>query len=168
MNKCAEPKIGQVLTGGGARAAYQVGVLRALAAMVPKGAPSPFKVICGTSAGAINATALATDASNFRRSVRRLLAVWRNFHAGHVYRADIAGIAACGARWLVAVLLGGLGKGSPVSLLDNSPLAELLSRRFAFEGIQRSTDADHLTALAITASSYRTVRRCISAPTACW
>jgi NTE family protein len=149
-----QPKIGLVLTGGGARAAYQVGVLRALAELVPKGAPSPFQIVCGTSAGAINATAIATDASNFRRAVRRLLTVWKNFHAGHVYRADVRGIAACGARWLAAVLLGGLGKHNPVSLLDNSPLAELLSRHYSFAGIEHSIDAGHLTALAITASSY--------------
>ena len=149
-----QPKIGLVLTGGGARAAYQVGVLRALAELVPKGAPSPFQIVCGTSAGAINATAIATDASDFRRAVRRLLAVWKNFHAGHVYRADVRGIAACGARWLAAVLLGGLGKHNPVSLLDNSPLEQLLSRHYNLAGIEHSIAAGHLTALAITASSY--------------
>lgn len=149
-----EEKIGLVLTGGGARAAYQVGVLRALAEMVPVGAPSPFKVVVGTSAGAINAAAVAADATNFRRAVRRLVTVWKNFHAGHVYRADALGIAHCGARWLAAVLVGGLGKRNPVSLLDNAPLADLLSNRLQFTGVQRSIDAGALTALAITASSY--------------
>ena len=86
------PKIGLVLTGGGARAAYQVGVLRAIGAIVPKGSASPFTVMCGTSAGAINAAALAADATDFRRGVRRLVSVWKNMHAGDVYRADFAGV----------------------------------------------------------------------------
>jgi NTE family protein len=148
-----QPKIGLVLTGGGARAAYQVGVLRALANFVPTGAPSPFQIVCGTSAGAINATAIAAGAADFRRAVCRLLNIWTNFRAGHIYRADVRGIAACGARWLSAVLLGGIGKHNSVSLLDNSPLAALLSQ-VTFADIKRSIDAGHLTALAITASSY--------------
>jgi len=116
------PHIGLVLTGGGARAAYQVGVLRAIAAMVPKGAPTPFDVLCGTSAGAINAAALAANAGNFRLGVRRLVNVWKNLHAGHVYRADLAGIAVCSVRWMASLFLGAIGARKPVSLLDNTPL----------------------------------------------
>src|SRR6267143_7303669 len=86
------PAVGLVLTGGGARAAYQVGVLRAMVKILPRGSPNPFRVICGTSAGAINAVALANDADNFSYAVRRLAAVWKNFHAGQVYRTD--GVAA--------------------------------------------------------------------------
>jgi NTE family protein len=147
-------KTGLVLTGGGARAAYQVGVLRAIAAIVPPGSPIPFEVVCGTSAGAINAAAIAADAANFRRGVRRLVGVWRNLHAGHVYRADVAGIAACGARWLAALLLGGLGKRNPVSLLDNSPLEKLLRRHLDFDAIRRSIGCGALAALGVTASGY--------------
>jgi NTE family protein len=148
------PTTGLVLSGGGARAAYQVGVLRAIADMVPAGTPSPFQVLCGTSAGAINAAAIAADAGDFRRGVRRLVGVWKNFHAGDVYRSDVRGIAKCGARWLAAVLLGGLGKRNPISLLDNAPLADLLARHLDFTGIQRSIDCGALAALAVTASGY--------------
>jgi len=83
----ARPRVGIILTGGGARAAYQVGVLRAIAELVPRDAGNPFPIISGTSAGAINAVALAADAVNFRRAVLRLQAVWKNFHAEQVYRA---------------------------------------------------------------------------------
>ena len=147
-------KTGLVLTGGGARAAYQVGVLRAIAALLPQGAPSPFAVLAGTSAGAINAAALAADATNFRRGVRRLVNVWKNVHAGHVYRADVRGIASCGARWLAALLLGGLGSRNPVSLLDNAPLERLLANQLDFGGIRKSIDAGALTAVAVTCSGY--------------
>ena len=69
---------GLVLPGGGARAAYQVGVLRAIARLLPKGNTHPFPVICGTSAGAINALALAANADSFRRGVGRLVRWWRH------------------------------------------------------------------------------------------
>ena len=149
-------RIGLVMTGGGARAAYQVGVLKALADLLPKHSPCPFQIICGTSAGAVNSTALAADATNFYRSVHRLVKVWSNFHAGQVYRSDAGGVIRTGARWLLALLFGGLGKNNPVSLLDNAPLAELLKRMMDFSGIQRSIDAGALYALSITASGYST------------
>src|SRR5450755_936429 len=122
--------------------------------MRPAGSPSPFQVLCGTSAGSINAAAIAADAADFRRGVRRLVNVWKNFHAAHIYRADVRGIAGCGARWLAALVFGGLGKHNPVSLLDNSPLATLLERHLDFPGIHRSIESGALTALAITASGY--------------
>ena len=83
-----QPKVGLILTGGGARAAYQVGVLQAIAEMLPRGCANPFPIICGTSAGAINAAAVAAGASDFHRAVSRLLLVWKNFHVAQVYRAD--------------------------------------------------------------------------------
>ena len=79
-------KIALVMVGGGARAAYQVGVLRAIAELLPKDAPCPFQIICGTSAGAINAASLACFADNFRSAVVRISSVWHNFHAHHVFR----------------------------------------------------------------------------------
>jgi NTE family protein len=148
------PHVGLVLTGGGARAAYQVGVLRAIAAMVPKGAPTPFDVLCGTSAGAINAAALAANAGDFRRGVRRLVNVWKNMHAGHVYRADLAGIAACSARWMASLVLGAIGAKKPVSLLDNAPLQAMLARQLDLSPIRQSLDSGSLRAVAVTASGY--------------
>ena len=103
------PKIGLVLSGGGARAAYQVGVLRAISEMLPANSPVPFKIICGTSAGAINATVLAANADNFRRGVRLLMTVWKNFHVHHVYRADPLGAFRNSGKWILSTLSGGLG-----------------------------------------------------------
>ena len=127
----ARPKVALVLTGGGARAAYQVGVLRALAEIIPDGVSNPFPIICGTSAGAINAAALAADAADFRRAVRRLMYVWKNFQVSHVYRADPWGAFYNSARWVLGVATGGHMTRGPVSLLDNSPLAGLLRRHEA-------------------------------------
>ena len=115
------------MTGGGARAAYQVGVMRALHDMLPRGVANPFPIICGTSAGAINAAVLATDAHDFRRGVRRLMAVWKNFHVHQVYRADVWGALGNSAHWLLSAVSGGR-LSNRISLLDNTPLASLLER----------------------------------------
>jgi NTE family protein len=134
-------KIGLVLTGGGARAAYQVGFLRAVSHLLPRGTPNPFKIICGTSAGAINAAALASNATDFHRAVRQLLLIWKYFHVDQVYRSDALGVLGTGMRWFLAMLMGGLGKNNPSSLLDNSPLSQLLRERLDLAGIRRSIDA---------------------------
>src|SRR4051794_20285996 len=143
-----------VLTGGGARAAYQVGVLRAIAALLEPETPSPFPIICGTSAGAINAAPVASGAGDFRRTVRQLGAVWKHFHAHQGYRADALGVLHTGGRWLTAFLVGGRGRNNPASLLDNAPLGGWLAAMLALPGIQRSIDKGHLHALSITASGY--------------
>jgi NTE family protein len=147
-------RVGLVLTGGGARAAYQVGVLRAISEMLPADAPCPFPIICGTSAGAINATVLAANAGNFRHGVRLLMTVWKNFHVHHVYRSDPLGVIHNSAKWMFAALTGGLGRRKPFSLLDNSPLAQLLGTRLDFGNVQRSIDSGHLDAFSITCSGY--------------
>jgi len=154
--KTRPPLTALVLTGGGARAAYQVGVLRALSHILPPDCPNPFPIICGTSAGAINAAALASQAINFHQAVRQLVLVWRNFHVDQVYRGDFLGVAKTGARWLAALVAGGLGKNNPMSLLDNSPLERLLRERLALDGIQHAIDAGAVHALAITATGYLT------------
>jgi len=150
----AKPKIGLILTGGGARAAYQVGFLRAVSHMLPRGAPNPFQIICGTSAGAVNAAVMAAGATEFHRAVRRLLLVWKYFHVDQVYRSDVPGVIGTGVKWLAAMLLGGLGKNNPTALLDNAPLADLLRRHLDFSGIRRSIESGALHALSITASGY--------------
>ncbi len=150
----ARPCVGLILSGGGARAAYQVGVLKAIAELLPPEAPNPFPVICGTSAGAINATALAIYAGRFHGAVRRLNYVWRNFHAGHVYRADALGILRTGLHWLAALLFGGLGRYNPRALLDRAPLRALLEEYLPCERIQDAIDAGVLRALSITCYGY--------------
>ncbi len=152
----APPRVGLVLTGGGARAAYQVGVLQAIAAMLPEGAPNPFPVICGTSAGAINAASLAGSARNFHEGVRQLVSVWENSHVDQVYRSDPIGVLGNSARWLTSLLFSGLGKHSTdaVSMLDNSPFAQLLEQHLPFRAIQKSIQAGAVHALGITAWGY--------------
>jgi NTE family protein len=149
-----KPVVGLIMSGGGARAAYQVGVLKAIAEMLPAEATNPFPVICGTSAGAINATALAAYAHRYREAVKRLNFVWKNFEVGQVFRADALGIAATGARWLGALLFGGLGRHNPRSLFDRTPLRALLEQRLPCADIQRSIDGGFLRALSITCSGY--------------
>jgi NTE family protein len=143
-----------IMTGGGARAAYQVGVLKAVAELLPRGASNPFPIICGTSAGAINATALAAYAINFPLGVRRLHRVWSRFTSDQVYRTDAFGIALTAFHWLLAFMLGGLGGHNPSHLLDRAPLRKLLQTYLPLGEIQTSIDAGVLRALAITASGY--------------
>ena len=145
------PKVGLILTGGGARAAYQVGVLRAVATMLPKSARNPFPVICGTSAGAINAASLAVAARNFHEGVRQLVDVWENFHVDQVYRSDPIGVLFNSIRILASLVLN---KHDAISLLDDSPLTKLLIHRLPFRGIQKSINSGDLYALGITAWGY--------------
>jgi len=151
-----EKRAALILTGGGARAAYQVGVLKAIAEFLPRNAHCPFPIICGTSAGALNAATLAVNAGNFRRGVQYLTNTWRNFHAYRIYRTDVVGVFNNSMLWLAGVVLNmiGINKLSKVSLLDNSPLIELLEEMLPCEKIQDSIDAGFLHALSITASGY--------------
>ena len=153
-NQSDGPKTGLILTGGGARAAYQAGVLLAIAKLSKNRKHNPFPIICGTSAGAINAAGLACLADDFGKAVSILVRVWRNMHAGDIYRADPLGIGASGARWLSLLMAGWLIRNPPRSLLDNTPLGELLSRHLDFNGIQRAIDNGALHAISITASGY--------------
>src|SRR4051794_29483463 len=108
----SHPITGLVLTGGGARAAYQVGVLKAIAAIRRESSGAaqgnPFPVIAGTSAGAINAAALACRADDFDGAVKDICEVWENFRAEQVYRADSLGVIRSGARWLTMMSIGWL------------------------------------------------------------
>ena len=156
-----EPTTGLVLTGGGARAAYQVGVLKAIAQIRRDcGAPSsnPFPVITGTSAGAINAAALACRCEDFDLAVQALCQVWEGFHAEQVYRSDSIGVIRTGARWLTMMSLGWMiarwRRVRPRSLLDNEPLELLLQRLVRTDQLREAMRAGHLQALAVTASSY--------------
>lgn len=142
------------MSGGGARAAYQVGVIKALAKIVPKQSANPFPILCGTSAGAINATALACYAHNFREGVVRLEKVWRHFHVDQVYRADLPGVLARVARMFAAMLWGGRGRRLPASLLDNKPLERLLREMMPMHQIQHAIASEDLMALCISATGY--------------
>jgi len=147
-----------VLPGGGARGAFQVGVLKAIAELMPHGCSNPFPIISGTSAGAINSVVLAAKARRFRLAVAELESVWGNFRCEQVYRADALTMLQSSMRWFGAIVTGGALIRPPRSLLDNSPLRALLSRNIRFPRIQVSIDEGSLHAVAITAAGYGSAR----------
>lgn len=151
----AASTIGLILTGGGARAAYQAGVLRAIARMLPPGAPNPFRVVCGTSAGAVNAAAIAAGAADFDRATDHLATTWSKLHVGDVYRADLSDVLRTLGRWFGSLFFRGLRlRQRPVALLDNAPLRRLLERTIDFAAIQPAIDGGHLDAVCVTTSGY--------------
>ncbi|MGQ0544547.1 MAG: patatin-like phospholipase family protein [Betaproteobacteria bacterium] len=149
-----KPRAGLVLTGGGARAAFQVGVVKAVRDILGNPVKNPFPIVCGTSAGAINAATLAVFAENFSRAVGNLLEVWEHMRCSHVYRTDAWNIMRSGARWLASMML--VSRHNPISLLDNAPLAQMLEKNLDFGRIQAHIDAGALYAVCVTASGYTT------------
>lgn len=147
---------GLILSGGGARAAYQVGVLRAVADILPPDCHNPFNIICGTSAGGLNATGLATHADCLHDGISMLESVWGGFRSHQVYRTDWPGVLHRASRWLWTMAFGRLRRDLPISLLDNSPLRGLLDAHLPLERIQLGIDKGWLEALCITASGYST------------
>ena len=152
--KQEQPVAGLILPGGGARNAYQAGVLKAIADMLPEDVENPFPVICGTSSGALNAVLLASSANRFREGVDRLWGIWSNFHVGKVFRVDGWTALVSAWRWATTFLLGGLARKQPLSVLDNAPLRELLERHIRFARIQQAIDTGALRAVSVTASGY--------------
>jgi len=154
--------IGLILTGGGARAAYQVGVLSGIFDVIDSGHSSrfanPFPIICGTSAGAINAAALACRANAPHVAIDNLRQLWENLSTEMVYHADPLSLIGTGLHWLSVMALGWLmpfKRGhTPHSLLDNAPLRRLLSGTLNFSRLNRNLDRGCLQALAITAAAY--------------
>jgi NTE family protein len=149
------PVIGLVLTGGGARSAYQIGVLRALAELMPR-TRNPFQVIVGTSAGAVAAAVLASEAHHWRRAVAGLEAVWANFRVDQVFRVDPLRMIRAGMQWAAALLTGGLLISPPRSVLDNTPLRRLLTETIDWSGIRTSISRGHVQAVGLCATSYAT------------
>ena len=142
-----------VLPGGGARGAYQVGVLKAISEMV-SGNQNPFPVICGTSAGAINAAVMASHAHEFLTGVARLEHFWRSMRCARVYRTDALTVFTSGMRFALTLLSGGLIETNPKAFLDNAPLRQFLRGAMQLDGIQTALDAGALRGVAITASGY--------------
>ena len=114
----AKERVGLVLPGGGARGAYQVGVLHAISDLLAE-ERNPFPVIVGASVGAINAAALACQAWNFRAGVERLAKLWSELHTSDIYRTDLGTITAYASRWLSSLTFGGLNELNPKSFLNN-------------------------------------------------
>ena len=145
--------VGLVLPGGGARAAYQVGVLKAISESLPS-SPNPFPIIVGTSAGAVAAAVIGSEAYRWHRAITALEQVWANFTVEQVFHADVLSMLRSGARWGASLMTGGMLIAPPRALFDNSPLWQLLRERINFRHLQRSIEGEHLRALAICASSY--------------
>lgn len=143
-----------ILTGGGARAAYQVGVVKAVRQLLPDPTVNPFPILCGTSAGALNAASLAASAEDFGAGVDALERIWADFHAGDVYHADALNVGLSGARWLSTLAFGWLTHSSPSSLLDNAPLRRLIERHVDFERIEGAIARHALHSVSITCSGY--------------
>ncbi len=147
------PITGLVLTGGGARAAYQVGALRAIAELHP--GSTPFQVVAGTSAGAINSAAVAIHADDFPLGMSHLTSTWRSLTPDQVYRTDIRSVASIGASWIRQLSAGGwLGPAKVNALLDTAPLRRLLRRTLAMARIHDHVLSGRLLGAAVTATDY--------------
>ncbi|WP_100643567.1 patatin-like phospholipase family protein [Alteromonas facilis] len=142
-----------ILSGGGARAAYQVGVLLAVSDILPH-LRNPFKIISGTSAGAINAAALAAHPGSFRFAAHDLADTWRNIEFEHVIKTSWGELTLGTLRVITSLFTQGYHDRAPLALLDNSPLRDLLSSVVQFNNIQQRINQGKLRALCITALGY--------------
>ena len=151
-------KTGLILSGGGARAAYQVGVLQAIAEILPRETRQPFPIITGTSAGAINALGLAGRPGSFRSRTRALTTMWGSLESGSIYQTRLWGVTRNALEILLATLSSRYAQGKSLALLDNSPLRELLEDIIQFTHIERAINAGELDAVAVTAMNYSSGR----------
>lgn len=145
-----------VLSGGGARGAYQVGVLKAIAEWLPADAPCPFEVLVGTSAGALNAAAIGARAHSLREAVQSLEEVWANFRVEQVVQSNSLTMLRSGLHWMASLLSAGWIAKPPRSLFDTTPLYELLARAVPLDQIPVQIAAGRLHALAVATTSYTT------------
>jgi len=158
--KARHEKIGLVLPGGGARGAYQAGVLKAFLEISQKRSQCPFKIISGTSSGAINAAFLAAEAHIFHRSVSRLVDLWSNFSSNKVYKTDPITMLKSSLHWFLTIISGGILISNPKSLLDNQPLRKLLEEHIRFSNIEVNLNQSNFESLAITSASYKSRKSC--------
>jgi NTE family protein len=142
-----------ILSGGGARAAYQVGVLQALSTLLPH-LQNPFPIICGTSAGAINALHLAAHMGEFRDATADLARIWRDLQIHQVYHAQWQHLLGGVGKIAASLFNRGVGFDRPLSLLDNSPLRDLLRELIVFENLDKRIKSGLLEAVSVTALGY--------------
>jgi len=152
--------LGLVLTAGGARGAYQAGVLKRIGEIPGlRNRPLPFRIVAGASAGAINGAMLASLASDFHEATTALARIWSRLTVRDVFRPDLSAFLVNGLRLLADLGLGGLiGGGRVQSLLDTAPLRGFLSGALPLEGIGDAIQRGDVYALAITATSYHSGR----------
>ena len=148
--------LGLVLTAGGARGAYQAGVLKRIGEIRAfRHRPSPFDIIAGASAGAINGSMIAATSADFHAGTQRLAQLWSELSVSDVFRSDVYSLGCGGARWARDLALGGLiGGGTVRSLLDATPLRAHISAHLSLDGIGRAIASGHLYAVAVSATSY--------------
>ncbi|MGH8863185.1 MAG: patatin-like phospholipase family protein [Burkholderiales bacterium] len=146
------PRIALVLPGGGARSAYQVGVLKAISGWCRPGVPPPFSILCGTSAGAINAAVIGAGAGDFRHAAAELTRVWSAFRVGQVFRSGAVDMLRSGSHLLLALISGGWLLSVPKALFDNTPLRALLKREINFVRLSHAISSGALDAIAVTAT----------------
>jgi len=150
-------KTALVLSGGGARGAYQAGVLQGLVELGLPVSSGGFDILVGSSAGAINAAMVAAHAGSFATATGRLIEVWNGIEAQQVFRTDLRSLGGIGARWIRDLSFGGaLSRVGPKSLLDTAPLRELLLEQIPFEAIDRNIDEGLLHAFALPATDLYT------------
>ena len=147
-------KTALVLSGGGARAAYQVGVLKAVAELIPDTGHNPFQIICGTSSGAINAAKLASEADHFHGSVANLTTLWSNLQSHKIHHVGVSSILKNIFKLFASFFHSGLSEGRPLSLLDNEPLRQLLIKHVDMARIDEMIQREQLHALCISALGY--------------
>lgn len=146
--------VGLLLMGGGARAAYQVGVLSGIREILGESRPNPFQILLGTSAGSLNAAMLAGYARNWHQGIHEMEYVWRTLRSGDVYETSLGKVSLSGSKWVMLFMFGWLLKRRPRSLLNNTPLADTLNKVIRFDEIDASINQGYIDSLAVTASSY--------------
>jgi NTE family protein len=151
-----ENALGLVVTGGGARGAYQAGVLKRIGELKRvRDQGNPFPIIGGASAGAINGAALAVGSDDFAAATQVLARIWSELTPSDIFRCDLLSQTRNSLTWIIDLSFGGiLGGGNARSLLDGSPLKHFLSTHLHCERIQDNIKLGHLYALAISATNY--------------
>lgn len=156
MNRTAPSEPALILSGGGARGAYQVGVLRYLGRRRPGTA---FPYLCGVSAGAINSAYLASHPGDVAAATEGLTERWLSLSTQQVFRSDPWSLFRIGARWLYTLFSGGTRLGPKArSLVDTAPLRGFLRRAMDLDGIDENIRDGRLRAAAVSATSYHTGR----------
>jgi NTE family protein len=160
MSNQPKIKIGIVLSGGGARGAYQAGVLKAIGQICQvRDLRWPFHILTGLSSGAINSTYLASSKSDFYETTNILSEIWSDISADDVFRTDPASLSLIGARWISAIATGGVALSKkPQSLVDTSPLRRLVTRYLDSEVIEKNIQSGKFDAVCVSATDYATSR----------
>lgn len=150
------PSVGLVLTGGGARGAYQAGVLKAVCEITDTmGVAQPFPILSGVSAGAVNAGFLAAYADDMRVAIQQLCFMWGSVRTSMIFRVDAWSLLKIAFKGVAELLFGGaIAAKRSRSLLDTRPLQDFTRRSVPYSRIQKNIDNGHLHALAVTAVSY--------------